>query len=54
MERNRLVISDSNDTVILEEHSENYLSYVDRDVDYAFTFSKDKIDEIIEFLQKIK
>lgn len=54
MERNRLVISDSNDTVILEEHSENYFSYVDRDVDYAFTFSKDKIDEIIEFLEKIK
>lgn len=54
MERNRLVISDTNDAVILEEHSENYFSYVDRDVDYAFTFSKDKINEIIEFLEKIK
>lgn len=54
MERNRLVISGSNDAVILEDHSENYFSYVDREVDYAFTFPKDKINEIIEFLEKIK
>lgn len=54
MERNRLIISDTNEAVILEEYSENYFSYVDRDVDYAFTFSKDKINEIIEFLKKIK
>ena len=54
MERNRLIISETNDAVILEDHSEKYFSYVDRDVDYVFTFSKDNIDKIIAFLEKIK
>lgn len=46
--------SNQNENIILEEHGDDYFCFVDREVDYVYTFHKSQIDEIIEFLEEIK
>jgi hypothetical protein len=43
-----------NKEVVLVESGKEHFSYVDRESNYAYTFSKDKIDDIIDFLISIK
>ena len=43
-----------NKEVVLVESGKEHFSYVDREANYAYTFSKDKIDDIIDFLISIK
>lgn len=43
-----------NKEVVLVESGKEHFSYVDRESNYAYTFSKDKIEDIINFLSRIK
>ena len=48
-----LEISENKEVVLVESVKEHF-SYVDRETNYAYTFSKDKIEDIINFLSSIK
>ena len=48
-----LELSENKEVVLVESDKEHF-SYVDRESNYAYTFSKDKIDDIIDFLISIK
>ena len=42
-----------NKEVVLVESGKEHFSYVDRESNYAYTFSKDKIEDIINLLYRI-